>query len=72
MRFYKMDIFASTLDIIGKVMVAYTALAVHSRVRKEQKIDSAVFRAMRKEKIIGILGIILMIFGYFMHLSIKL
>lgn len=67
-----MEIFASTLDIIGKVMVAYTALAVHSRVRKEQKIDAAVFRAMRREKLSGIAGIVLMILGYLIHLLIKL
>lgn len=63
-----MEILASTLDIIGKVMVAYTALAVHSRVRKEQKIDVSVFRAMKWEKISGIAGIILMIIGYFLHI----
>lgn len=67
-----MEISALTLDILGKVMVAYTALAVHGRVRKEQKIDALVFRAMKWEKIIGIAGIVLMIFGYFLHLSIQL
>lgn len=67
-----MGIFASTLDILGKVMVAYTALAVHGRVRKEQKIDTFVFHAMKWEKIIGVAGIILMIIGYLIHLSIKL
>ncbi len=67
-----MEVFALTLDIIGKVMVAYTALAVHHRVRKEQKIDASVFRAMRWEKTSGIAGIVLMILGYIAHLSIKL
>lgn len=63
-----MEIIASTLDILGKVMVAYTALAVHSRVRKEHKIDKAVFRAMRREQLIGIAGIIFMVGGYFLHI----
>lgn len=66
-----MEIFASTLDIVGKVMVAYTALAVHGRVRKEQKIDASVFRAMKWEKISGVTGIILMILGYLLHLFIR-
>jgi len=63
-----MDIFASTLDIIGKVMIAYTALAVHRRVSQEHKIDKTVFRIMRREQLIGILGIILMVSAYFLHI----
>lgn len=65
-----MEIIASTLDIVGKVMVAYTALAVHNRVRKEQTIDFIVFRSMRRENTIGVLGIVLMILGYAIHLGI--
>lgn len=67
-----MEILASTLDIIGKIMVAYTALAVHHRVQKEQKIDAPVFQAMKWEKVSGVAGIILMILGYLLHLFIKL
>jgi len=37
-----MDIFASTLDIIGKVSIAYTAPAVHRRGWREYKIDKKV------------------------------
>lgn len=66
-----MEILASTLDILGKVMVAYTALAVHGRVRKEQKIDASVFSAMKWEKFVGMAGIVLMVLGYLLHLSIK-
>jgi len=65
-----MENLAFTVDIIGKVMIAYTALAVHNRVRKDHKIDKDVFRTMKHEKIIGILGIVLMIAGYIIHISI--
>lgn len=65
-----MNILALTLDIIGKVMIAYTALAVHGRVRKEQKIDAIVFRVMKREKVVGITGIIFMIAGYIIHVFI--
>lgn len=51
-------------------MVAYTALAVHTRVRKEHKIDDTVFKAMKRESTIGIAGIIFMIAGYIIHISI--
>lgn len=65
-----MENLALTLDIIGKIMVAYTALAVHTRVRKERKIDDTVFKAMKRESTIGIAGIIFMIAGYIIHISI--
>lgn len=67
-----MEILASTLDIIGKIMIAYTALAVHNRVQKEQKIDAPVFQSIKWEKVMGIVGIILMILGYLLHIFIKL
>jgi hypothetical protein len=67
-----MEIIAYTLDITGKIMVAYTALAVHNRVRQEHKIDGAVFRTMNREKILGIAGIILMIMGYLLHVYTNL
>lgn len=67
-----MEVLALTLDITGKIMVAYTALAVHNRVRKEHKIDGGVFRAMKREQMIGVAGIIFMILGYVLHLIIKL
>lgn len=66
-----MENLAFTLDLIGKIMVAYTALAVHHRVRKEHKIDQDVFRAMRREQFIGAMGIVLMILGYLLHVFIK-
>lgn len=63
-----MENLAFTLDIIGKIMVAYTALAVHDRVRQEHKIDRAVFRVMKREKTIGLAGIIFMLAGYIIHI----
>lgn len=61
-----------TLDVIGKIMVAYTAIAVHRRVWKEHKIDKTVFTAMRKEQVIGIIGIVLIVIGYLLQLPAKL
>lgn len=61
-----------TLDVIGKIMVAYTAIAVHHHVWKEHKIDKAVFAAMKNEQIIGIIGIVLIVIGYLLQLPEKL
>lgn len=65
-----MENIAFTLDVIGKIMIAYTALSVHSHVSKEHKMDRVVFKAMKREKVIGFAGIILMVVGYILHLSV--
>lgn len=65
-----MEILAPTPDSIGKVMVAYTALAVHTRVQKERAIDTAVFRAMKRERFIGVTGIVFMVIGYVLHVFV--
>lgn len=67
-----MEFIGFTLDVIGKIMVAYTAIAVHRRVWKEHRIDGKVFREMRREQIIGALGIILIIAGYILQTPSKL
>ncbi|OGG59140.1 hypothetical protein A3C89_01900 [Candidatus Kaiserbacteria bacterium RIFCSPHIGHO2_02_FULL_50_50] len=62
-----MLISAFTLDIVGKVMVAYTALAVHHRVAREHTIDREVFRVMKVEQYVGAIGIMCMIAAYVLH-----
>ena len=61
-----------TLDVIGKVMVAFTVIMVHYRVRKEHRISKRVFLAMRREQVIAIAGILLIIIGYAMQVPGKL
>lgn len=61
-----------SLDVIGKILVAYTAIAVHRRVWREHKIDKTVFAAMRNEQVIGIIGIVLIATGYLLQLPAKL
>ncbi|PIR96295.1 MAG: hypothetical protein COT92_01845 [Candidatus Doudnabacteria bacterium CG10_big_fil_rev_8_21_14_0_10_42_18] len=56
-----------TLDVLGKLMIAYTAISVHWRFRKEHKVDDVVFKEMRREQIIGIMGMILLIVGYLLR-----
>ena len=59
-----MEFLGFTLGMIGKVMVAYMAIRVHYRVRKEHRVDENVFTAMRREQGIGVTGIALIIIGY--------
>ena len=63
-----MILLAETLDLLGVVMVAYTAIAVHHRVWKEHKMDANVFKAMKHERVIGIPGIGLIILSYILKI----
>jgi len=67
-----MELLGFTLDVIGKVMVAFTAIMVHHRFRKEHKVDERVFRSMRREQIAGVIGIALIIVGFVLQLPFKL
>ena len=67
-----MELFGFTIEMVGKIMVAFTALMVHHRVWTEKSIDKRVFRAMRREQVIGFLGILLMVAGYFLQLPAKI
>lgn len=68
----RLELIGFTLDVVGKVMAAYTAIAAHCRVWKEHKIDEAVFGVMKREQIIGVAGIVLIIIGFFLQLPVKL
>ncbi len=67
-----MELLGFILDVIGKIMIAFTALMVHHRFRKEHKVDEFVFKAMRREQVIGIIGIIFIIIGFILQLPVKL
>ncbi len=63
-----MELVGHTIDVIGKVLVAFTAISVHTRFWREHKIDEEVFTAMKKERTLGIVGIALIIIGFFLQL----
>ncbi len=63
-----MEIVAFTLDLIGKLLIAFTAVMVHHRVQREHKIDKKVFDEMRKERTLALIGIVLMVLGYIFHI----
>ena len=67
-----MELLGLTLEVLGTVMIAYTVLSVHYRVRKEHKIDEVVFKHMRREQAVGIVGIVLIILGYILQIPSKI
>ncbi len=57
-----------TLGTLGKVLLAVGVIIAHSGIVKERKIDSEVLRGFRIEHTITVLGLILIIVGYFMEI----
>lgn len=52
-------------------MIAFTAVMVHHRFRKEHRVDEQVFREMRREQVIGVIGIGLIIVGFLLQAPFK-
>ena len=61
-----MEFLGHTLQTAGGVMIGVTVILVHRRVRKEHKIDTAVYKSIEREQFFGLLGIFLLIVGYFL------
>ena len=51
-------------DLFGTLLIAYAALSVHHRFRHEHKVDNEVFKAMRTEIKLGLLGVVLIVIGF--------
>lgn len=62
------EILATTLDFLGKILIAVTVLLVHRRIKKEHRIDKKVLREMKFEQSIGFIAIILIVLGFILHL----
>jgi len=61
-------IIGSTLDVIGKILIGVAVLFVHGHILKEHKIDKYVFKEMKREQFLVLLGIIFIILGYLIHI----
>lgn len=61
-------IIGTTFDVMGKVLIGITVLIVHRHVLKEHRITKDVLKQMRKEQILGLLGIVFILIGYFIHI----
>jgi hypothetical protein len=56
-----------TLTFLGKVLIAFTAIMVHHRVVNEHRIDKKVFKTMKREQKVGILGVLFLTAGYLLE-----
>ena len=62
-----MELISLSFETAGTLMIAWAALSVHHRVLNEHKITSKVFRIMRLEQRLGILGMVFVAAGYALH-----
>ncbi len=53
-----------TLGTLGKLIVGMAVLRVHIRIFQEHSIDGVVLRAIKREHILTILGLFLIVAGY--------
>ena len=58
------DIAGITIATIGKLLIAWTAIAVHRRMIEEQRMDKRVFEEMLHERKIAFVGITCLIIGW--------
>lgn len=58
---------AITLGTTGKVILGIAVLRVHVHILKEHKIDNVVLKSMRKEQVVTVLGLALIITGYMLE-----
>lgn len=66
-----LDLLSSTFTALGEITVAYTVISVHHLVMKERQIDDRVFKTMRKEQLIALIGVLFILTGYLIGVYIN-
>lgn len=59
-----------TFEVVGSVLLGITILLVHRGLMKEKSVDKKVIREIQYEQILGVLGILFIITGYFIRVLI--
>ena len=58
-----------TISMIGKIMLASGVLIAHGGLAHERKVDSLVLKDFKIERVLTIIGILLIIGGYMMEVT---
>lgn len=58
---------ALTIGVIGKVLLAVGVLMAHTEIAHEHRIDAKVIQVIKVERVITIVGIALILIGYFLE-----
>ena len=64
------EIISLTLELVGTLFIAFAALRVHHRFLAEHRVDKKVLHAMRRERLIGITGVVFVLGGYVLNLAV--
>lgn len=56
-----------TLGTLGKVVLGVAVLRVHVHILKEHKIDNIVLLSMKREQVVTIVGLFLIVLGYLLE-----
>ncbi|MBI4094566.1 MAG: hypothetical protein HY435_00010 [Candidatus Liptonbacteria bacterium] len=67
-----LNIVGFTVGTVGKIMVAYTAMRVHFRFWRAHRVDESVFAIMRREQVVGVIGIACIALGYLLEAPTRL
>ena len=67
-----LEIIGFSLDVLGKVLLGVTVLLAHRRIVQEHRIDRQVLTEMRREQLLGVLGIVLIVVGFLLQLLSKI
>lgn len=60
--------YALTVSTLGKVLLAVGVILAHMEIAKERKIDDLVVKYIRIEYMVTIVGLLMIITGYFFEL----
>ena len=63
--------FALTIEVLGELMIAFAVVRVHHRVLKDHKIDANVFKDIRTEQVVTVVGVLCIVVGYLVKLIQK-
>ncbi|MBI2612323.1 hypothetical protein HYW59_00705 [Candidatus Kaiserbacteria bacterium] len=63
-----MHLVTTTLDALGTILIGIAALSVHRRVLRDEKISRKVVTSMRREQMIGVIGIGMIAVSYVLKL----
>lgn len=53
-----------TMGTIGKIVLGVAVLRVHIHILKEHKIDNIVLQSMKREQVVTVFGLLLIVIGY--------
>lgn len=59
---------ALILEFVGEILIAISVVRVHNRVLKDHKLDRPVFRSIRSEQHVVVVGIVFSLAGFVLQM----